>query len=63
MPQHTEEDDVLATERWCNSQLSRCKTGIKRSEKRERSLTRGRFLHLLPLPLLLLSLKNIQRNT
>lgn len=27
------------------------------------SLTGSRFLHLLPLPLLLLSLENIQRNT
>lgn len=35
----------------------------ERELKRGRSLTGGRFLHLLPLPLLLLSLKNIQRNT
>lgn len=35
----------------------------KRRRRGRVSLTGGRFLHLLPLPLLLLSLENIQRNT
>lgn len=55
-------------ERWLNSQPEDATHTIKSiNKKRENpdglALTGGRFLHLLPLPLLLLSLKNIQRNT
>lgn len=60
----------VAVKRWRNSQLRDATDRGEKSRKREKGnlgrdcvLTRGRFLHLLPLPLLLLSLKNIQRNT
>lgn len=69
MQQYTVKDDMYSMRGWCSSQPQDATD--KRKKKKEQKeqeeldgllLTRGRFLHLLPLPLLLLSLKNIQRN-